>query len=453
MRSLTIKLILSFLAVSLSGTALIAVLAGRTTANEFGHFLFGQNRDTIVAGLADYYRAHQGWEGVEDRMPFRGMSMAVGPGMAPAGGFALADASGRVIVPSQEFSVGTQFSPAELANDTPIQLDGKVIGYLILGGNGFRTITPAGAEFLARINRILILSAIGATGMALLLAIILARALTRPLRELTAATHAVAGGDLVQQVPVRSRDELGQLAEAFNQMSGDLAHSQALRRQMTADVAHELRTPLTIVQGHTEALRDGVIAAAPENLAIVHDEVVHLNRLVEDLRTLSLAEAGELSLYRQLVSPEALLKRAAAAQAPRAHYQNITLQTEVEPDLPMVEVDADRMGQVLNNLLDNAMQHTPSGGTVALLARGHLQSVQLMVRDTGTGIAPEDLPLVFDRFYRADNSRQRNRGGSGLGLAIARSIVEAHAGRIWAESKLGEGTTITIEWPVGTGRG
>ncbi len=463
MRSLALKLILAFLLVSLTGTALVAVFAGQATASEFGHFMFVQNRETIVTRLADYYRTHRGWVGVEDTIPFGGM---MGPGgmrgMGMGGGFALADARGRVIIAGGGHRLGERLSEAELSGATPIRVNGQIVGTLIEGGGAFG-LNPAGEEFLSGVNRALIIAALGATAVGLLLSVLLARTLTRPLRELTVATRAVAQGDLQQRVQVHSRDELGELAKSFNQMSTDLARARDLRRQMTADIAHELRTPLSVILGHAEALRDGVLQPTSETLSLVHDEAQRLNRLVEDLRTLSLAESGELTLNCRRVAPRELLERAAAAQIPRAQQQNISLQTNVASDLPDIEIDPDRMAQVLGNLLDNALRHTPAGGVVNIQSsvtsrQSHTRFsgskpaidhwLLITVQDTGPGIAPEDLPHIFERFYRADKSRRRDQSGSGLGLAIAKSIVEAHGGRIWVESKLGEGAQFFIDLPV-----
>jgi signal transduction histidine kinase len=217
---------------------------------------------------------------------------------------------------------------------------------------------------------------------------------------------------------------------------------------MTADIAHELRTPLSIILGHTEALRDGVIPSTPETHSLLHDEAVRLNRLVDDLRTLSLADAGELSLNRRPTAPGGLLERAAALHAPRLQQKDITLRTEIAPALPAIDVDPDRMAQVLNNLLDNAARHTPAGGQITCRAAANtLSCVHLSISDSGPGIAPADLPFIFERFYRADKSRQHDANGSGLGLAIAKSIVEAHGGRMWAESQPGSGAAFWIELP------
>jgi signal transduction histidine kinase len=456
MRSLSLKLALAFLLVSLSGIALVAVLAGQTTASEFGHFMVSQNQDALAAELVGYYRANGSWAGVEALFSLRGMGMGNGPmhGMMMDGEFALADAGGRVIVSGAGHRLGESLTAFELAQGTPLRVDGQLAGTLLAGhGVASTMMTPAGTLFLARVNRALILGAAGAGAGALILGALLTSTLTRPLRELTTAARGIARGRLEQRVAVRSRDELGELANTFNQMSADLARAQDARRQMTADIAHDLRTPLSVILGHAEALRDGVIPPTPENLNLIHAEALRLSRLVEDLRTLSLAEAGELTLARRPTAPRALVEHAVAAHAVRAQSQQITLRAEIEPSLPDVSVDPDRTAQVLGNLLDNALRHTPPGGRVACSVRRDATRptahVIFAVCDTGPGISPDDLPRIFDRFYRADKARARTaEGGSGLGLAIARSIVEGHGGTIRAESQPGQGAKFVIELPI-----
>src|SRR5690606_37734532 len=221
-----------------------------------------------------------------------------------------------------------------------------------------------------------------------------------------------------------------------------------LRRQMTADIAHDLRTPLSLILGHAEALSDGVLPPTPETFDVIHDEARRLNRLVEDLRLLSLAEAGELTLAQRLVPPQSLLERAVVAHAPAAQQKRIALGFDAPSNLPDVLVDPDRMAQVLDNLVGNALRYTPENGRIQLKARQVGTAVQLQVEDSGPGMDAAELAHVFDRFYRGDKSRQRHEGGSGLGLAIARSIVGGHNGRIWAESAPGQGATFIIELPL-----
>ncbi|MEZ4641090.1 MAG: HAMP domain-containing sensor histidine kinase, partial [Caldilineaceae bacterium] len=304
------------------------------------------------------------------------------------------------------------------------------------------------AAFLVSMRWSILIGSAVALVVALIVGIFLARTLTRPLSELTAATRALAQGALGQQVPVRSNDELGELATSFNHMSADLAASVRQRRQMTADIAHDLRTPLSVILGYTEALSDGKIPGSPEIFQVVHGEAQHLQRLIEDLRLLSLADAGELSLNRQTLTPYSVLERSVIAHAVRALDKSIDLRLDAPSDLPELSADPERLAQVFGNLVSNAIRHTPHNGQIVLSATHAADEVQLHVTDTGAGIAAEDLPFIFDRFYRADSSRTQMTGESGLGLAIARSLVEAHGGRISVDSTVGVGTTFTVALPV-----
>ena len=234
--------------------------------------------------------------------------------------------------------------------------------------------------------------------------------------------------------------------EAF--ITAVAARASTLRKQMTADLAHDLRTPLSILSGYAEGLKEGRLNGSPAIYTIMHDEVQHLERLVDDLRTLSLADAGELPLNRRIVDPAALIERTALAHYIRAEAQGVAVSVEAGADLPNVFVDTDRMTQVLNNLVGNALTHT-AAGEIHLTAHTQGDSVALTVQDAGAGIAPEDLPFVFDRLYRGDKARQRSpEGSSGLGLAIAKAIVEAHGGTIAVASTVGKGTTFTITLPT-----
>jgi two-component system sensor histidine kinase BaeS len=275
----------------------------------------------------------------------------------------------------------------------------------------------------------------------------LSRTLTRPIRELTAATHAVAQGQLGLQVAIRSRDELGELTRSFNKMSADLENSRNARRQMTADIAHELRTPLSLILGHAEAVHDGVLPPTPENFEVIREAAGRLEHLVEDLRTLSLADAGELSLHPEAVEPQKLLQEVAALYRYQVQKKNLSLLLDSAPSLANLNVDPGRMTQVLTNILDNAVRHTPEGGWI-ILAAGQVQGgVQISVQDSGAGVSSEDVERIFERFYRLDDARSREQGGSGLGLAIAKSIVQAQGGKIWAESVPGQGLTIFVFLP------
>jgi signal transduction histidine kinase len=358
--------------------------------------------------------------------------------------FTLVGSDRTVLFSTLPNQIGQEVTGRDLDRAVPLDVNGETVGWLLLAQNP-RVWTPNSPEaiFLRNINRATLLSALIAAALALLLGGLLAFTMTSSLRELTEATVEIARGRLGRQVQVHSQDELGELATSFNKMSLDLAQATQARRQMTADIAHDLRSPLSVIAGYAEALSEGKLPGTPEIYSILHQETKHLSRLVEDLRILSLADAGELPLSFQPVQPQKLLDQVASRHAVVARQKGISLRVEPGQGLPEVAVDVERMAQVFDNLITNAFRYTPEGGEIVLAAKASDGSVELQVRDSGQGIAPEDLPHIFDRFYRGDRSRQQS-GESGLGLAIARSIVEAHGGTIKAESVPGQGATFTI---------
>lgn len=283
---------------------------------------------------------------------------------------------------------------------------------------------------------------------AVVLGVVVARYVTAPLRLMSDAAARVGAGDLAQQVPVPSDGDLGHLAAAFNRMTSDLQRLEQSRRHLVADIAHELGTPLSVLQANLEGMLDGVVEPTPDRLAALHTHVRLLVRLVEDLRDLSLAQAGRLPLDRHSVDLAALLGDAAAAVAAHAALKGVTVERQIATGVPPVTVDRERMMQIVNNLLDNAIRHTPAGGVVTLGLEIEGVSVSLWVRDTGPGIAPEETERIFDRFHRLDASRSRASGGSGLGLAIVKSLAEAHGGRVLVRSRAGEGSTFAVVLPL-----
>ena len=466
LRSLATKLTLAFLLVSLTGTALVAILVGQITTSEFDKYLLDQMQSSFVVQASQYYQANGSWSGASQGL----RAMESFPSLAPApratsaaGGsppatnlppwpqrrdnpFLLADRDGYTVVPAGPYHLGERVPVGDLAKGAPVDADGRMVGTAIFVG-ALQPRDPKEDAYLEQTSRAIIVGAVGGTLVALILAIVLAATLTRPLRELTAATRAVAKGE-VHQVSVRSRDELGQLAASFNQMSADLASSAEARRQMTADIAHDLRTPLTVITGYLESLRDGVLKPTPARFEVLYNEARHLQRLVEDLRTLSLADAGELPLNKQPESPRVLLERAAETFRQQAEQKGIALEVEAADGLPTIQVDAERMMQVMGNLLTNALRYTPAGGAIRLLSASGRHEVSITVKDSGVGITAAALPHVFDRFYRGDGSRRDSDGESGLGLAIARSLVNAQGGEISAISEPGRGAAIVMVFPV-----
>ncbi|MBK9710844.1 MAG: HAMP domain-containing protein [Kouleothrix sp.] len=446
MRSLTVKLTLAFLVVGLIGAVLVAVLVGMRTRAEFDQFLSERDQATLCDALATYYADQGSWDGV-------GQLLAGSPLDYYSRGIALVDAGGAAVIGNERYPAGQTVPASALDGGTPVQVDGQTVGRVLFGP---APEPPAGAAarpsrdaaFLDQVTWATEVSAGAAALIALMLGAVLARTLTRPLRELTGATQAMARGNLDQRVVVRSRDEIGALATSFNQMSADLARASRLRQQMTADLAHDLRTPLSILRGYTEGLQEGRLRGAPKLYTIMHGEVEQLQRLVEDLRVLSLADAGALTLNRRAVDPAALLERSALAAIGQAEQQGIALRVEAAESLPPVLVDTDRMAQVLSTLVSGALHHT-AAGEIVLSAAADDAHVRLAVSDSGSGIDPADLPFVFERFYRADKARQRVESDpSGLGLAITKALVEANRGSIKVESTLGEGTRFTITLPI-----
>jgi len=444
MRSLTLKLTLAFLVVGLTGAVLVAIFVGQRTQTEFSRFVLDRTQTDLIEGLVDYYQENGNWaelEAISIRSPWRREGREYFP--APV---VLAESDGTVVLGNRRYQPGVALSSDDLEKTVRIKIEGETVGLVLfaspVGGLPLRK-SPE-SDFLRRVNQAILFGALGATLIALLLGLLLARTISRPVRALTEATQRIARGELGLQVEVKSKDELGVLAQSFNQMSSDLARSSELRRQMTADIAHDLRTPLSVILGYTEALADDKLQGTPEMYGVMHEEARHLQHLIDDLRMLSLADAGELSLQRQPTSPLELLERVAATHSPSAKEKQIGMPVQADADLPTIDVDPDRMVQVLNNLMSNALRFTPEGGTITLGARAQSEQVYLTVQDNGAGIAPEDLPNIFARFYRGDEVRNVEEGESGLGLAISKSLVEAHGGKISVESNLGTGTTFTI---------
>jgi signal transduction histidine kinase len=286
--------------------------------------------------------------------------------------------------------------------------------------------------------------------VALLLGVLFVKGLLRPVNELTDAARAVAGGELSRRVEIRTSDEVGELSMAFNQMAENLELSEDRRREMTADIAHELRNPLAVIKARLEAIIDGVHPLEVESIEPILEQSELLNHIVEDLRTLALADAGQLSLELSRTDLGLIVQKVVETYRPEAQTIGISLIADIPPEPPIYGmVDAVRVEQILGNLIMNALRYTPEGGNVTLRLRydSHRSKVVLEVIDTGEGIPAPDLERVFERLYRVDPSRSRQAGGSGLGLAITRKLVEAHDGSIHAENRSDGGAIFRIELP------
>jgi signal transduction histidine kinase len=440
--SLRFRVLVALILVIAVAVGVVAFFASQATTGEFQRYVErgGMMRhQRFEMFLADHYMRTRSWSGVQPLV--EQMGQITGERVV------LADAGGQIVADSAEKLVG-QTVARDWAEPVALIVDrGLPVGAVYTNPLGPAD-DPQRVAFLASVNRAVLLAAVVASLAAVLLTLGLSRRILGPIEALTAAARRMEKGDLSQRVEVQSRDEIGELARAFNAMADGLAHLEKLRHNMVTDVSHELRTPLSNIRGYLEALRDGVIEPNPEITDSLYEEAMLLNRLVNDLQELSLAEAGQLRLERRAVAPADVVNRALEAARPRAEAKGIALQVDLPEDLPLVDADPQRVGQVLGNLLSNGLTYTPSGGGIVVGARARESEVEISVRDTGAGIPAEDIPYVFERFYRADKSRSRATGGAGLGLAIARQLVEAHGGRIWVESTEGQGSTFTFALPI-----
>lgn len=449
------KLLVSFIAVVVVGMTVVTVLANIVASREVRSFMFRGGMATtasLVQELAGYYRGHQSWDGAEVLLKGdHGMSGMMEQRLT------LVDTQGVIVADTKRGEAGQLADEDALAGGRVIEVDGTQVGTLIveggmMGNGGFHRGPPGsldgGGELLVRVNAAIWLAALAAGAAAFVVGGLLAYGLVRPIRLLTQATNALANGNLAHRVDVRSHDEIGDLARSFNAMAEDLEKAERLRRDMTADIAHELRNPLAVLQSNVEAVIDGVLPPTPENLQPLLEQTHVLSHLVDDLRTLALADSGHLDLSRVPTDLAALMRSSAAHFATQAEQKKINLQVESPGHMPLALIDPVRLSQVLSNLLSNAVRHTPEGGQITLSVKDDDGWLKVRIADTGPGIAPDALPHVFERFYRADKSRARAEGGTGLGLAIAKKLVELHGGDIWVESVLGNGAAVSFTVPM-----
>jgi len=457
--SLFWKLFLALVVVSLIGVGSMALITSQRAQTEVRGLMLrgGINAiDNLVQELAGYYRGRGGWAGVEEAFPLLLSRHSAGGngnfgekgnmgGMMGLSGMILADETARILVGPPP-RLGSSLSQDEISGATPIVVDGDVVGYLT---DPARTFIQPEVELLDRLRRSFLLAAAVAVLAALLVGGLAVVGLLRPVRELTEATQAFAHGQWDRRVPVRTSDEVGALSRAFNTMAETLQRLEQRRRETTADIAHELRTPLAVIQARLEAIIDGVHPASQENLSSILNQTQLMNRLVEDLHTLSMADAGALSLVKTRTDLGELAERVVDSYAPAAEAKNLSLEgIGLSAHTLVAKVDAARIEQVLGNLLANAMRHTPQGGTIRVVGGAAGEGlIRISVEDSGEGVEEGAREMIFERFYRLDSSRSRDRGGSGLGLSVARKLVEAHAGRIWVDdSELG-GARFTFELP------
>ena len=447
--SIQFRLVLGFALVL--GLALFGVswYVGSVAQNEVERF---ERRDQqfraerVKRLLARHYFRNRGWDNLQGAV--EQAASATGRRII------VEDARGAIVADSHPDSGEAFTGEAARSQTIPIERNGRLLGQvtlvkLVSGESPGLIREPAVSRLASAVDRALLLTGLIAGVFGVLLVWLLSRRVLSPVRTLGAAAQKLGQGDLAQRVPASVPGELGQLAHTFNIMAANLQEAERRRRNLVADVAHELRTPLSNIQGYLEAVKDGLLQPSSATIDIIHQQVLHLVSLVEDLRVLALAESGSLRLDYQPVAPGELLEQTAEAFRARAGAKGVELVLDLPRQLPTVELDRTRVTQVVGNLLENAILHSPDGSVVTITARApDPKTLRLAVADQGRGIEPEESPQIFDRFYRVDPSRARATGGSGLGLTIAKQLVEAHQGTIGVESAVGSGSCFYVELPV-----
>ncbi|MGD2028153.1 MAG: ATP-binding protein [Anaerolineales bacterium] len=467
-----IRLFLAFTTITIITVVILGVIIQTGTqtvitsfANQGGFI----GADRIVEELGNYYRENGSWQGVgalvslelpaEEHSPGQGMGMGMGQGahgegmgymggQGMVGSFTLADASGEVLL-TNDPEMPQTLPPSILQNAIPVQVGGDPVGYLVPESSVLDLTGIISENLTAALTQSLLPTALITGGIALLLALIMAALLMQPVRQLTNAADQIAGGDLSQRVPVSGGKELEQLGRSFNQMAESLEQSLATRQAMTADIAHELRTPLSVQRANLEALQDGVYPLTLENLQPIIQQNNLLNQLVEDLRTLALTDTKSLTLNLESTEPVDFFENICETFKSKFEARHISLNFQAFGTSESIQIDRSRITQVVNNLLQNAFRHTPSGGQVEVDLSCNATALTLKIHDSGEGIPEEALPHIFERFYRADQSRARDKGGTGLGLTIARQLVEAHHGDLTAANHPDGGAVFTLKLPAG----
>jgi two-component system sensor histidine kinase BaeS len=343
-------------------------------------------------------------------------------------------------------------------------INALIIGFVIvivwiaidyLAANYFMTlmekynISPSSSHqmFVSSVHRYLIWASLGALILAVVFSFLLMRKVLGPLRQMTRITREISSGDYSGEVPFSSRDEVGQLAAAFNRMAEGLRHIEQLRKTMMIDVAHELRTPLTNIRGYLEALADGVVPATKETFGLLQEETLRLVSLVEDILRLAKADAARGHLHKIEIQPVDLILQELETFRPQFNAKQISVETQFNKGIHRVQADPERLSRVIHNLLQNVLQYTPSGGNLRILAEFMSKEMRVVFANTGGELAEKDLPFIFERFYRGEKSRSREHGGAGIGLAIVKELIKAHNGNVGAEISGGE-THIWFSLPL-----
>ncbi len=437
--SLRVKLLVSFFLVIAIAVGTIAYIASNSAINQFDRYVSqdqAERYQRLALTFSNYYRYMGDWEEVSQ------LTEKVSKMYDER--ILLTDPSGEVLS-----DTGAQLTGTEVGQNWSSKSLRLSVGDVQIGRIYIKTQkrSPLQKTFINSVNKSVFTGGLIGGIAGIVLALLFSRNILKPIRELTQATKKMKGGDLDQQVEVRSGGEIGRLGEAFNELAQRLKEQKTLREEMVSDVAHELRNPLSNIQGYLEGLKEGMVEPSERVFESLHQQSLVLNRLVNDLRDVNRAKAGQLQLDRKEVVLEDIIGKEAKALKTRAEDKGISLREELN-ESTLVKADPERVTQVIRNLLDNAITHTPEGGEITLETHTSSGEAVTTVTDDGPGIPQEDLAHIFDRFYRVDKSRSRGTGGTGLGLTIAKEIVEAHGGEITAKSEEGEGATFSFTLPL-----
>ncbi|KAA3648094.1 MAG: HAMP domain-containing protein [Chloroflexi bacterium] len=445
------RLFLAFVLVIAITLGAVGIFARQSTLREIDRFVGGGGLfglESVVAELESYYQANGSWDGVRASLPQtpalnNNPSGNRNEGSGPPGprpqnqsrqvGWQLTDTTGNVIMSRGVQPASETIESAVLEIAIPLKVDNQLIGYLVPQNNEILQLVDIQGALLQRYSSATLQAALIGGVIALLLALLLAYWLLRPISRLTQAAGHMAEGDLQQRVPETGPGELAALSRSFNHMAASLEGAETRRRSLTADIAHELRTPLAVQRANLEAMQDGVYSITEDNIDAVLAQNQLLTRLVEDLRTIGLADAGELHLRRTETDIVALVNQVVGRFETQAKQKGIRLNFN-SVECPAIDVDPERIEQILTNLLHNALRHTPEKGIVRVKLECSQSQTKISVHDSGEGIPEESLPHLFERFYRADKARNRQDGGTGLGLSIARKLAEAHSGSLQARN-------------------
>ncbi len=442
--SLSFRLLAAFALVIIVIIGSMFLFAYHTTRGEIGRIgeRVEQAQDRrIEMELVRYFQFTQTWEDVQPIVKQWGNLYGRR--------IILTDNESTVVADSDETLLGTLYTDTTQGRSMSPMMGTGIIGTLHIRHGESPDINRAALQITyGTIGHFFIWAGLLAVAIALLLTFFLSRRILAPVKALSNAAREFGKGNFSRRVDFKSKGEVGELARSFNSMAENLEHTERLRRNMVADIAHELRTPLSNLGGYLEAINDGVVEPDNKTFRSLNEEALTLSRLIDDLQELSMADAGELKLITQPENISRLIEETVTALQAKATAKGLTMSTNLPGRLPELNIDSHRIRQALHNLLDNATAHTGKGGQISVAARHRDDKVYISVADTGEGIPPEDLPMIFERFYRVDKSRTRSTGGSGLGLTITKRMVEAHGGTITVESQPGKGSTFTITLPV-----